>query len=100
MHKNKFLHAVRLHLCVQVRHQDLKVAHDQLALTLEDHKSALAAAQVGTAEQRCSLIVYSSQLIDAAASQVFWPHIFYSPPSSVADFNIKDMKVLREQFEI
>lgn len=36
-----------LHLCGQVRHQDLKSAHDQLALTLEDHKSALAAAQVG-----------------------------------------------------
>lgn len=30
----------------QVHHQDLKAAHDQLALTLEDHKSALAAAQV------------------------------------------------------
>lgn len=39
-----------LHLCVQVQHQDLKAAHNQLALTLEDHKSALAAAQVG---QRC-----------------------------------------------
>lgn len=36
-----------LHWCVQVQHQDLKSAHDQLALTLEDHKSALAAAQVG-----------------------------------------------------
>lgn len=34
-------------LAEQVRHQDLKAAHDQLALTLEDHKSALAAAQVG-----------------------------------------------------
>lgn len=32
--------------CVQVQHLDLKAAHDQLALTLEDHKSALAAAQV------------------------------------------------------
>lgn len=36
----------------QVRHQDLKAAHDQLALTLQDHKSALAVAQV----QRCILI--------------------------------------------
>lgn len=36
-----------LHLCVQVRHQELKAAHDHLALTLEDHKSALVAAQVG-----------------------------------------------------
>lgn len=36
-------------LCVQVRHQDLKAAHDQLALNLQDHKSALAAAQVGPA---------------------------------------------------
>lgn len=34
-------------LAEQVHHQDLKAAHDQLALTLEDHKSALAAAQVG-----------------------------------------------------
>lgn len=55
-----------LHLCVQVQHQDLKAAHSQLALTLEDHKSALAAAQVCAAAQRCSLIVYSIQrLIDA-----------------------------------
>lgn len=36
-----------LHLFVQVQHQDLKASHSQLALTLEDHKSALAAAQVG-----------------------------------------------------
>lgn len=36
-------------LCAQVRHQDLKAAHDQLALNLQDHKSALAAAQVGPA---------------------------------------------------
>lgn len=35
--------------CVQVRHHDLKAAHDQLALNLQDHKSALAAAQVGQA---------------------------------------------------
>lgn len=34
-------------LCVQLKHQNLKAVHDQLALTLEDHKSALAAAQVG-----------------------------------------------------
>ena len=33
-------------LCVQVQHQDLKAAHEHLALTLEDHKSALAVAQV------------------------------------------------------
>lgn len=33
-------------LLVQIHHQDLKAAHDHLALTLEDHKSALAAAQV------------------------------------------------------
>lgn len=39
-------------VCVQVRHQDLKAAHDQLALNLQDHKSALAAAQVG---QQCLL---------------------------------------------
>lgn len=39
-------------VCVQVRHQDLKTAHDQLALNLQDHKSALAAAQVG---QQCLL---------------------------------------------
>lgn len=44
-------------LCVQIRHQDLKASHDQLALTLEDHKSALAAAQVGC------LSVYSGQLV-------------------------------------
>ncbi|XP_053278413.1 Golgi integral membrane protein 4a [Pleuronectes platessa] len=31
---------------VQVQHQDLKAVHNQLSLTLEDHKSALAAAQV------------------------------------------------------
>ncbi|XP_014018974.1 Golgi integral membrane protein 4a isoform X3 [Salmo salar] len=30
----------------RIVHKDLKAAHDQLALTLEDHKSALAAAQV------------------------------------------------------
>lgn len=36
-----------LHSYIQVQHQDLKAAHNQLALTLEDHKSALAAAQVG-----------------------------------------------------
>ncbi|XP_043976198.1 Golgi integral membrane protein 4a isoform X1 [Gambusia affinis] len=30
----------------QLKHQNLKAVHDQLALTLEDHKSALAAAQV------------------------------------------------------
>lgn len=46
--------------CIQVQHQDLKAAHNQLALTLEDHKSALAAAQVGQQLERCSLIVYSS----------------------------------------
>lgn len=38
-------------LCVQVQHQDLKSSHDQLALTLEDHKSALAAAQVEQQQQ-------------------------------------------------
>lgn len=38
-------------LCVQVQHQNLKSAHSQLALTLEDHKSALAAAQVRRQQQ-------------------------------------------------
>uniref|UniRef100_A0A8D3BFK1 Golgi integral membrane protein 4 n=1 Tax=Scophthalmus maximus TaxID=52904 RepID=A0A8D3BFK1_SCOMX len=37
---------------VQVQHQDLKVAHDHLALTLEDHKSALAVAQVQVDEYK------------------------------------------------
>ncbi|TNN01645.1 hypothetical protein fugu_011027 [Takifugu bimaculatus] len=36
----------------QVRHQDLKAAHDQLALNLQDHKSALAAAQVQVDEYK------------------------------------------------
>lgn len=36
----------------QFQHMDLKAAHDQLALTLEDHKSALATAQVGTKGER------------------------------------------------
>ncbi|MEQ2164645.1 hypothetical protein GOODEAATRI_008813 [Goodea atripinnis] len=36
----------------QLKHQDLKVAHNQLALTLEDHKSALAAAQVQVDEYK------------------------------------------------
>lgn len=31
---------------VQVQHLDLKAAHEQLRMTLEDHKSALSAAQV------------------------------------------------------
>uniref|UniRef100_H2U581 Golgi integral membrane protein 4a n=1 Tax=Takifugu rubripes TaxID=31033 RepID=H2U581_TAKRU len=35
-----------------VRHQDLKAAHDQLALNLQDHKSALAAAQVQVDEYK------------------------------------------------
>lgn len=43
--------------CVQVRHQDLKAAHDQLALNLQDHKSALAAAQVGQLCLLCSALV-------------------------------------------
>ncbi|XP_067102321.1 Golgi integral membrane protein 4a isoform X2 [Osmerus mordax] len=30
----------------RIQHMDLKAAHDQLALTLEDHKSALATAQM------------------------------------------------------
>lgn len=30
----------------QQQHKNLKSSHDQLVLTLEDHKSALAAAQV------------------------------------------------------
>ncbi|KAG7276908.1 hypothetical protein CRUP_034784 [Coryphaenoides rupestris] len=30
----------------RIKHQDLKAQHDQLALTLEDHKSALASAQM------------------------------------------------------
>lgn len=36
----------------QVRHQSLKAAHEQLALTLEDHKSALAVAQVQVDEYK------------------------------------------------
>uniref|UniRef100_H3DMX3 Golgi integral membrane protein 4a n=1 Tax=Tetraodon nigroviridis TaxID=99883 RepID=H3DMX3_TETNG len=36
----------------QARHQDLKAAHDQLALNLQDHKSALAAAQVQVDEYK------------------------------------------------
>ncbi|KAK3548977.1 hypothetical protein QTP70_022647 [Hemibagrus guttatus] len=34
------------------QHKDLKAAHDQLALTLEDHKSALAVAQVQVDEYK------------------------------------------------
>lgn len=36
----------------QVKHQNLKAVHDQLALTLEDHKSALAVAQVQVEEYK------------------------------------------------
>ncbi|XP_028975107.2 Golgi integral membrane protein 4 isoform X2 [Esox lucius] len=36
----------------RIQHKDLKSAHDQLALTLEDHKSALAAAQVQVEEYK------------------------------------------------
>ncbi|XP_037124585.1 Golgi integral membrane protein 4a isoform X1 [Syngnathus acus] len=36
----------------QVRHQDLKKAHDQVTLSLEDHKNALAAAQVQVNEYK------------------------------------------------
>ncbi|KAJ7995356.1 hypothetical protein DPEC_G00243720 [Dallia pectoralis] len=36
----------------RIQHNDLKSAHDQLALTLEDHKSALAAAQVQVDEYK------------------------------------------------
>ncbi|XP_054649553.1 Golgi integral membrane protein 4a [Dunckerocampus dactyliophorus] len=36
----------------RVRHQDLKTAHDQIALTLEDHKNALAVAQVQVNEYK------------------------------------------------
>ncbi|XP_015233757.1 PREDICTED: Golgi integral membrane protein 4 isoform X2 [Cyprinodon variegatus] len=35
-----------------LKHQDLKAAHDQLALNLEDHKSALAAAQAQVDEYK------------------------------------------------
>ncbi|XP_072248814.1 Golgi integral membrane protein 4a isoform X4 [Leuresthes tenuis] len=35
-----------------VQHQDLKAAHEQLALTLEDHKSALAVAQAQVDEYK------------------------------------------------
>ncbi|XP_038838351.1 Golgi integral membrane protein 4-like isoform X5 [Salvelinus namaycush] len=36
----------------RIVHKDLKAAHDQLALTLEDHKSALVAAQVQVDEYK------------------------------------------------
>ncbi|KAM7413370.1 hypothetical protein PAMA_020656 [Pampus argenteus] len=36
----------------RIQHQELKTSHDQLALTLEDHKSALAAAQVQVNEYK------------------------------------------------
>ncbi|XP_041732803.1 Golgi integral membrane protein 4a isoform X7 [Coregonus clupeaformis] len=49
--ENKQLRRAHQDIHVQLQdarivHKDLKAAHDQLALTLEDHKSALAAAQV------------------------------------------------------
>lgn len=46
-HKDEWLCLPLSLLHVKVQHLDLKASHDQLALTLEDHKSALAAAQVG-----------------------------------------------------
>lgn len=49
--------------CVQVRHQDLKAAHDQLALNLQDHKSALAAAQVGQLCLLCSALVQFAAVV-------------------------------------
>ncbi|XP_070982875.1 Golgi integral membrane protein 4-like isoform X2 [Oncorhynchus clarkii lewisi] len=49
--ENKQLRKAHQDIRVQLQdarivHKDLKAAHDQLALTLEDHKSALVAAQV------------------------------------------------------
>nr|XP_029511550.1 Golgi integral membrane protein 4 isoform X2 [Oncorhynchus nerka] len=55
--ENKQLRKAHQDIRVQLQdarivHKDLKVAHDQLALTLEDHKSALVAAQVQVDEYK------------------------------------------------
>lgn len=56
--------------CVQVRHQDLKAAHDQLALNLQDHKSALAAAQVGQLCLLCSALALFAAVVSHSFSSV------------------------------
>ncbi|XP_058490519.1 Golgi integral membrane protein 4a [Solea solea] len=52
-HLRKAHHDIHVQLQdVQIQHQDLKATHDQLALTIQDHKSALAAAQVQVDEYK------------------------------------------------
>ncbi|KAJ0022234.1 hypothetical protein NQD34_009724 [Periophthalmus magnuspinnatus] len=53
----------------QVQHHDLKAAHDQLALTLEDHKSALAAAQVQVDHYKQLSLLKQSENVPAQSRQ-------------------------------